>query len=496
MASTSLSPTLLTPYGYSSGSCGYCTPSGTRSVKKESSKYGMETDQMTPQYYQGLVDRGWRRSGNYVYHPDMARTCCPQYTIRLDALHFQANKKHKQVVNRFNRYLETGLKPGDTSPSPGGEPVASGSGSGGDKGGQQPSQKQNSGLKKGKGRANGSDKGGQRDVLRELHAFEVGYEDSGEAVHRFETQLVPAKATKETFELYKRYQISVHKDEPGECTMRGFGRFLCSTTLITTPIKYAEGVDTDKLPDKYGAWHLLYKIDGRLIGISVIDILPSCLSSVYFIWDPDYAWASLGKLSALYEVSLAKRIHDAGVDGMGWVYMGYWIPDCQKMRYKSEYSPSYLLDPGTNVFHPLSAKLENFLKLHPRGYFPFQEIELEVDKSSKTDISKRQSEERPSDDSDEEEDEDERPTKWPSPPPPSFADPKSFSEAEIDQLLVLINQDSLFQKGRTLHKISDLQFNNPTGVRKEIREFVAAVGKDYIASAKGSVAGKAILFFG
>jgi hypothetical protein len=29
---------------------------------------------------------------------------------------------------------------------------------------------------------------------------------------------------------------------------------------------------------------------------------------------------------------------------------GYWIPDCQKMRYKSEYSPSYLLDPVSSSF--------------------------------------------------------------------------------------------------------------------------------------------------
>jgi arginyl-tRNA--protein-N-Asp/Glu arginylyltransferase len=54
----------------------------------------------------------------------------------------------------------------------------------------------------------------------------------------------------------------------------------------------------------------------------VIDILPSCVSSVYFIWDPDWAWASLGKLSALREVALARDIRDAGIEGMRWVYMG------------------------------------------------------------------------------------------------------------------------------------------------------------------------------
>lgn len=102
----------------------------------------------------------------------------------------------------------------------------------------------------------------------------------------------------------------------------------------------------------------VYRIDDELVGISVIDILPLCVSSVYFIWNPDYAWASLGKLSALRELALARDIRKAGAEQMGWVYMGmlgtmihvssqtgYWVPGCGKMMYKSEYNPSYLLDP-------------------------------------------------------------------------------------------------------------------------------------------------------
>lgn len=42
----------------------------------------------------------------------MARTCCPQYTIRLDALAYKPTKKQRQVINRFNRYLGEGVKSG------------------------------------------------------------------------------------------------------------------------------------------------------------------------------------------------------------------------------------------------------------------------------------------------------------------------------------------------------------------------------------------------
>jgi arginine-tRNA-protein transferase len=59
-----------------------------------------------------------------------------------------------------------------------------------------------------------------------------------------------------------------------------------------------------------------------LIGISVIDILPYCISSVYFIWHPDWAWASLGKLSALHEIALSVEMNKAGLEEMKYLYMG------------------------------------------------------------------------------------------------------------------------------------------------------------------------------
>ena len=66
----------------------------------------------------------------------------------------------------------------------------------------------------------------------------------------------------------------------------------------------------------------MYKVDEKIIGISVIDVLPHCVSSVYFIWDPDWAWASLGKLSALREVALVRDMTEGGAEDVKWLYMG------------------------------------------------------------------------------------------------------------------------------------------------------------------------------
>uniref|UniRef100_A0A2K6M5T7 Arginyl-tRNA--protein transferase 1 n=1 Tax=Rhinopithecus bieti TaxID=61621 RepID=A0A2K6M5T7_RHIBE len=85
--------------------CGYCkNESGSRSN-------GMWAHSMTVQDYQDLIDRGWRRSGKYVYKPVMNQTCCPQYTIRCRPLQFQPSKSHKKVLKKMLKFLAKGEVP-------------------------------------------------------------------------------------------------------------------------------------------------------------------------------------------------------------------------------------------------------------------------------------------------------------------------------------------------------------------------------------------------
>ncbi len=49
---------------------------------------------------------------------------------------------------------------------------------------------------------------------------------------------------------------------------------------------------------------------GVLVAVGVVDVLPSCLSSVYLFWDPDLRHLGLGKLSALYELLW---VHQVGI---------------------------------------------------------------------------------------------------------------------------------------------------------------------------------------
>ena len=56
-------------------------------------------------------------------------------------------------------------------------------------------------------------------------------------------------------------------------------------------------------------------------------------------YDPDYGHWDWGKVSALHEIALALD------GGYQYYYMGFYIHSCTKMRYKGQFSPSYLLDP-------------------------------------------------------------------------------------------------------------------------------------------------------
>ncbi|NWH24302.1 ATE1 transferase, partial [Grus americana] len=48
------------------------------------------------------------RSGKYVYKPIMNQTCCPQYTIRCQALRFQTSKSHKKVLKKMLKFISKG----------------------------------------------------------------------------------------------------------------------------------------------------------------------------------------------------------------------------------------------------------------------------------------------------------------------------------------------------------------------------------------------------
>jgi arginyl-tRNA---protein transferase len=155
--------------------------------------------------------------------------------------------------------------------------------------------------------------------------------------------------TNEKYHLFRDYQQHVHHEKPSQISESSFTRFLCKSPLERTT-RQANGKS-----QKLGSYHQCYRLDGRLIAIGVLDLLPHCVSGVYFIYHSDFEKFSFGKLSALREAALALE------EGYQYYYMGFYIHSCVKMRYKGEYRPQHILDPETLEWNPLDGEVRALL---------------------------------------------------------------------------------------------------------------------------------------
>lgn len=166
-------------------------------------------------------------------------------------------------------------------------------------------------------------------------------------------ETVKSHYSAEIFELYKKYQQKIHHDSVAELTREQFDGF-----LVDTPLIYTATPSSSSSSLACGSYFQLYRLGQKLIAVGVVDILPKCLSSVYFFYDPEYAHFQLGKYSALQEIEwIQHQLQDH--PGFQYYYMGYYIPTCQKMVYKGSYRPSMLLCPETYDWYPLAQVHQN-----------------------------------------------------------------------------------------------------------------------------------------
>ncbi|KAJ4306922.1 Arginyl-tRNA--protein transferase 1 [Collariella sp. IMI 366227] len=261
---------------------------------------------LTPAFYQKLVDRCWRRSGTLLYRPNQKHSCCPHYTLRLDSTEFKATKDQRQAVNRFNRHILGDTYAGDAArrhPRP---------------------------------RAEVRRRHNVFDVVERVHESEHEFlkEAPPSPDHVFTVTLEPDTFTDEKYAIFENYQRLVHREPPDKITRHGFERFLCNSPLVRETLAAPDG-STRPL----GSFHQCYRIDGKLVAVGVLDLLPDCVSAVYFLYHESIHHLNPGKLGALREIALAREA------GYRWWYPGYYVHNCAKMRYKIEYKPQYVLDP-------------------------------------------------------------------------------------------------------------------------------------------------------
>lgn len=125
--------------------------------------------------------------------------------------------------------------------------------------------------------------------------------------------MVASAFSQDVYDLYVKYQIAIHLDKQEELSVKRFKEFLVDSPLIPSGDS-----------QQYGSFHQKYYIDNHLVAVAVIDILPSCVSSVYFLYDPDFGDLSLGTYSALREIATTYDL-SLQYPSLRYYYLGMFI---------------------------------------------------------------------------------------------------------------------------------------------------------------------------
>ena len=78
-----------------------------------------------------------------------------------------------------------------------------------------------------------------------------------------------------------------------------------------------------------------YRLDGKLVGLSVCDLPDDGMSAVYTFFDPDIPKRSLGSFAIMKQIDYVNEMD------LDWLYLGYWIDGCKKMSYKTNFKPMF-----------------------------------------------------------------------------------------------------------------------------------------------------------
>ena len=84
-----------------------------------------------------------------------------------------------------------------------------------------------------------------------------------------------------------------------------------------------------------------FRVDDQLIAVAVQDVLTQGLSSVYTYFEPNFTALSIGHYALLWQIAEARQRK------LPWLFLGYWINQCQKMNYKQEYRPIEFYQEGS-----------------------------------------------------------------------------------------------------------------------------------------------------
>ena len=128
------------------------------------------------------------------------------------------------------------------------------------------------------------------------------------------TRVMELKYSHEHYALYRRYQSQRHAGGGMDHDSREqYSHFLLQSNVRTRLVEFRD--------------------HGHLRMVAIMDELGDGISSVYTFFEPDQPRLSLGSYSILWQIAEARRRR------LPFVYLGYWIEESRKMRYKTDFQP-------------------------------------------------------------------------------------------------------------------------------------------------------------
>lgn len=125
---------------------------------------------------------------------------------------------------------------------------------------------------------------------------------------------VSSQFRSEHYALYQRYIEQRHAD--GDMYPPTIEQY---TNFLNTDLDFARFYE--------------FRLNEKLLAVAVTDVLACGLSAMYTFFEPDDTRRSLGRYAILWQIQESQRLD------LPYLYLGYWIKDCKKMNYKTQYQP-------------------------------------------------------------------------------------------------------------------------------------------------------------
>ncbi|VAW20804.1 Arginyl-tRNA--protein transferase [hydrothermal vent metagenome] len=127
-------------------------------------------------------------------------------------------------------------------------------------------------------------------------------------------------ASKEQYELFSNYLNHRHKNGGmAQMSFEDYEFMLEDTPVDSVVVEYRLPGSSDEA--------------GQLVAVALSDVMADGFSMVYSFFDPQLSERGLGNFMVLEHINRAARTD------LSYVYLGYWVQQSPKMRYKAGFRP-------------------------------------------------------------------------------------------------------------------------------------------------------------